>query len=242
MDRLLTESRLGGLGRKTESYPIRDVAAPLPLRDEATAATDRLMDRRDVPTETVAKSSAAFTAFFCEQTIASARVALFAGVAAWIASGASDFGHETQVPAIIEHRSLVAIPAGLAVFAASYLSLAQPYWQTFLTVLCVIHSVVIFSAAWVSYKTETPFDLEKWVLALILMLGLAALIPLRFFNAIGIGLYAAALSYLFLFLTNELLLSTVWMQALVAIALFGFCAVAYFRERLLWALFQFTEA
>jgi hypothetical protein len=137
-------------------------------------------------------------------------------------------------------HSFVAIPATLVVFAATYLSLAQRYWQTFLTVLCIVHSAVIFSAAWISYKTETPFDLEKWALALAVMIGIGALIPLRFFNAVGISVYAVGLIYLFLFLTNELLLSAAWMQGLIAVALFVLCAVAYFRERLLWVLFQST--
>ena len=157
MDRLLTDSKLGALERKSESYPIRDVTALLPLPDEPATRTDQLADKRHVQTETVSKNSAAFTAFVCSQTIASARVALFAAMAAWIASGAADVGHEGQAPAMIEHRSFVAIPAALAVFAATYLSLAQRYWQPFLTVIAVVHSAVIFSAAWISYKTETPF-------------------------------------------------------------------------------------
>jgi hypothetical protein len=63
MDRLLTESKLGGLAQKAETRPMRDVAAPLALRDEAAAPLEQLADKRHVQTETVSKSSAAFTAF-----------------------------------------------------------------------------------------------------------------------------------------------------------------------------------
>jgi hypothetical protein len=242
MDRLLTDSKLGALEQKSESHPIRDVAGPLPLRGDAAARTGQLADRRHIQTDTASKNSAAFTAFVCSQTIVYARVASFAVMAAWIAIGAADVGHEAQAPAMIEHRSFIAIPAALAIFAATYLSLAQRYWQTFLTMLCIVHAGVIFSAAWVSYKTETPFDLEKWALALAVTIGIGVLIPVRLLNAVVISVFAIGLIYLFLFLTNELLLSTAWLQGLNAVALFVFCAVAYFREQLLWALFQSDES
>jgi hypothetical protein len=134
------------------------------------------------------------------------------------------------------------VPGVFAFFAASYLSLAQRYWQTFLTVVCIVEGAVLFSAAWLSYKTEPSFDLEKWCLSLLLTLAIGALVPLRFFNAVGLGVFAAAFTYLFLILTNQLLLSTAWMQSQIAVALFVFCAVAYFREQQLWAFFQSTEA
>ena len=67
MDRLLTDSKLGALERKSESYPIRDVTALLPLPDEPATRTDQLADKRHVQTETVSKNSAAFTAFVARE-------------------------------------------------------------------------------------------------------------------------------------------------------------------------------
>lgn len=128
-----------------------------------------------------------------------------------------------------------------AIFAASYLRLAQRYWQTFLIALALLCSGVIFSAAWVAYKTEQSFDLEKWVLILLLALAISTLIPFRFFNAVGVAVYTAALTYLFLILTHQPLRSTASIQAEVAVVLFIVSAVAYFRERQLWAFFQSTS-
>ncbi len=241
MDRLLSEAKLGGLAQKPKNHPIRDVAAPLLLRADLAASKELVSENRNVSNASVAKSGVAFSAFFCEQTKASARVAMLAALAAWTLIGAAEVGHEMLVPAVIAHRGLIAIPTVFALFAATYSSLAQRYWQTFLTVLCIVNAVVIFSGAWVSYKTEPSYDLEKWCLSVVLAVATGALIPLRFFNAVGIGFYVAALSYLFLILTNQLLLSTAWMQANVAVALFVFCAVAYFREQRSWAFFQSTE-
>jgi hypothetical protein len=65
---------------------------------------------------------------------------------------------------------------------------------------------------------------------------------LRFLNAVGISIFGAGLIYLFLILINQLLLSTAWMQADFAVASFLACAIAYFREKHLWLLFQRTEA
>jgi hypothetical protein len=122
------------------------------------------------------------------------------------------------------------------------MSLAQRYWQTFLSAISVIFALVIFSAAWISYQTEPPFDIEKWCIVILVTVAALALMPLRFLNAVGISVFAAGLIYLFLILTNQLLLSTAWMHADVAMALLLACAIGYFREKHLWLLFQCTEA
>jgi hypothetical protein len=138
--------------------------------------------------------------------------------------------------AVDVHENGVSVPAFLA--PIHFGPIRARRMSFLVTASWICRRAVIFSAAWVSYKTEKPFYLEKWLLVLVLALAIGALIPLRFFNAVGIGICAAVLAYLFLFLTNELLLSTAWMQAVTALALFIFCAVAYFREQLLWAFFR----
>jgi hypothetical protein len=122
------------------------------------------------------------------------------------------------------------------------MSLAQRYWQTFLSAICVISTLVTFSAVWVSYQTEQPFDLEKWSIHVLAGLMCLALMPLRFLNVAGISVFVAGLIYLFLILTNQPLLSTAWIQAELTVALFLACAIGYFREKHLWQLFQSTEA
>jgi hypothetical protein len=237
MDRLLTERKLGSLGQKSVNRPITDVTASSRSRDDATPK-EQLQEDRSVQDTSGPRKNAEFSSFFCEQTTALARVALLVGLAAWTLPGAADLAREMQVPAMIAHRGLIAIPVVFAVFAATYSSLAQRYWQTFLLAVCIINGLVIFSAAWLSYKNEPSFDLERWCMNLILALANCVLIPLRFFSAAAISVFAAGLAYLFLVLTNQPLLSTAWMQAEVAVALFVLCAVAYFREQQLWLLFQ----
>ena len=241
MDRLLTEAKLGGLAQKSKNHPIGDVAAPLPLRADVTAPKDSVSENRNVSDASVAKSSAAFSAFFCAQTTTMARVALIAGTAAWVLTGAADLANQKEVPAMSEYRGLIGFPVAFAIFAASYMSLAQRYWQTYLSAICVINSLVIFSAAWVSYETEQPFDLEKACIAVLVTLAALTLTPLRFLNAVGISVFGMGLIYLFLILTNQLFLSTAWMQAEVALAYFLACAIAYYREKHLWLLFQCTD-
>jgi hypothetical protein len=237
MDRLLTEAKLGGLAQK---HPIRDVAAPLPLRADVAAPT--VSENRNVSDASVAKSSAVFSAFFCTQTTTMARIVLLVGLVGWTLMGAADLANENLVPAMGAYRGLVAIPVVFAFFAASYMSLAQRYWQTFLSAICVISAVVIFGAVWVAYQTEQPFDLEKWCIHILSGLMCLALMPLRFLNVAGINVFVGGLIYLFLILTNQPLLSMAWMQAELAVALFVACAIGYFREKHLWQLFQCTEA
>ena len=55
-----------------------------------------------------------------------------------------------QVPAMIAYRVLIIIPIAFVVFAATYLSVAQRYWQTFLLALCITMGLVAFGEAWLS--------------------------------------------------------------------------------------------
>jgi hypothetical protein len=242
MDRVLTESKLSGLAQKAESGTVRDIAAPLPMRNEPVAPIEQLLDKRDAQEASDSKESVSFSAFFCAQTTTMARVGILVLSAGWALTGAADLANEKLVPAMSTYRGLIALPVAFAVFAASYMSLAQRYWQTFLSAICAIFGLVIFNAAWLAYQTEQPFDLEKWcIFVLVAMTGLA-LIPLRFLNAVGMSVFAAGLAYLFLILTKQLLFSTAWMQVEVIMVLFLVCAIDYFREKHLWLLFQCTEA
>src|SRR5215470_5721006 len=73
MDRLLTERKLSGLAQKTESRPIQDVALPSTLHDAATTPVERPDERGDLSKAPSAKSSSAFSTFFCEHTVTMAR-------------------------------------------------------------------------------------------------------------------------------------------------------------------------
>jgi TIR domain len=237
MDRLLTESKLGALEQKSQNRPIRDDSVSLRPRDVAAAPKEQVQEISD------ARQSAEFRSFFCAQTTTMARVALLVGSAGWVLIGAADhLANEKLMPAASEYRGLIAIPVIFAIFAASYMSLAQRYWQTFLSAICVILALVIFSAAWLVYQTEQPFDLKQWCIFVLVGLAGQALIPLRFLNAVGMSVFVAGLIYLFLILTKQLLFSTAWMQAELILALFLVCAIGYFREKHLWLLFQCTEA
>ena len=171
-----------------------------------------------------------------------ARVALLLVSAGWVLMGAVLLTHEKLIPEMSEYRGLIAIPIVFAVFAASYMSLAQRYWQTFLSAICVILALVLFGAACVSYQTEQTFNLEGWFILALEAVATLALIPLRFLNAVGMSVFVAGLTYLNLFLTKQLLFSTAWMQAVLILALFLVCVIGYFREKHLWLLFQCTEA
>lgn len=242
MDRLLTESKLGAVEQKSQNRPTGDDSVSLRPRDIAAAPKEQVPKNHSVQEISDARRSAEFRSFFCAQTTTMARVALLVACAGWVLNGAADLANEKLVPAMSAYRGLIAIPVLFAVFAASYMSLAQRYWQTFLSAICVIIALVIFSAAWVSYQTEQPFDLEKWcIVVLVAMTGLA-LTPLRFLNAVGMSVFVAGLAYLFIILTKQLLFSTAWMQVEVIMALFLTCAIGYFREKHLWLLFQCTEA
>jgi hypothetical protein len=243
MDRLLTESKLGALEQKSQNRPIRDDSVLLRPRDVAAAPKEQVPKNHSVQEISDARQSAEFRSFFCAQTTTMARVSLLVGLAGWVLVGAADhLANENVMPAASEYRGLIAIPVVFAVFAASYMSLAQRYWQTFLSAICVMLALVLFSAAWLLYQTEQPFDLEQWVIFTLVALAGQALIPLRFPNAVGMSVFAAGLTYLFLILTKQLLFSTAWMQVELILALFLVCAIAYFREKHLWLLFQCTEA
>jgi hypothetical protein len=236
MDRLLTESKLASLGQK--SVPITDVTASSRSRDDATPK-EQLQEDRSVQDTSDPRKNAEFSSFFCEQTTASARVALLIGLVS-VTLPVGELAPE-QVPVTSAYRGLIGIPFILfmfAVFAATYSSLAQRYWQTFLLAYNTIISLALFSAAWLSYQNEPSFDLEKWGMITILAIANGVLFPLRFFNAAGYSVFVAGSVYLFLVLTNQSLLSTAWMQAAVGVALLVFCAVAYFREQQVWLLFQ----
>src|SRR5262249_903401 len=77
MDRLLTESKLASLGQK--SVPITDVTASSRSRDDATPK-EQLQEDRSVQDTSDPRKNAEFSSFFCEQTTASARVALLIGL------------------------------------------------------------------------------------------------------------------------------------------------------------------
>jgi hypothetical protein len=134
MDRLLTEAKLGGLAQKSKNHPIRDVAAPLPLRADVAAPNELVPKNHSVQEISDARQSAEFRSFFCTQTTTMARIALLVGLAGWSLGGVADLANEKLMPAMSAYRGLVAIPAVFALFAASYMSLAQRYWQTFVSV------------------------------------------------------------------------------------------------------------
>jgi hypothetical protein len=242
MDRLLTESKLGPLEQKSQNRLIRDDSVSLRPRDVAAAPEEPVPKNQSVRGISEARKSAEFRSFFCAQTTTMARVALLLVSAGWVLVGAALLAHEKLIPEMSEYRGLIAIPIVLAVFAASYMSLAQRYWQTFLSAICVTLALVLFGAACVSYQTEQTFNLEGWYILVLEAVATLAVIPLRFLNAVAISVFVAGLISLFLILTKQLLFSTAWMQAVVILALFVVCAVGYFREKHLWLLFQCTEA
>jgi hypothetical protein len=143
MDRLLTESKLGALEQKSQNRPIRDDSVSLRPRDVAAAPKEQV-PKNHVQEISDARQSAEFRSFFCAQTTTMARVALLVGSAGWVLIGAADhLANEKLMPAASEYRGLIAIPVIFAIFAASYMSLAQRYWQTFLSAICVILALVI---------------------------------------------------------------------------------------------------
>jgi hypothetical protein len=240
MDRLLTESKLGALEKKTETRPMKDAAAPLALHDEAAAPQEQLPHRRDVPGASNSKESPLFSSFFREQTVTMARFTLVLAFAAWIVPAAV---RDMQMPMIV-YRGLIAVPILVVAFAASYSSLAQRYWQTFLSIMAVLNGLAIFAGALVAYeyKTEPTFNLNRWVDVAMMAAAGGALLPVRFLNAAWICVYGLGLFYFLLFWIGQSLLSTLFMQFAVVLTLCVFCAAAYFREQLLWAFFQSTEA
>jgi len=242
MDRLLTESIPGALEQKSQNRTIRDDPVSLRPRDIAAASKEQVPKNHSVQEISDAQRSAKFRSFFCAQTTTMARVAFLVSFAGWLLVGAAALANEKPMPAMSEYGGLIAIPVVFAVFAASYMSLAQRYWQTFLSAICVILGLVNFSATWVSYQTEQPFDLEQLYIVALGASAVLALIPLRFLNAVGMSVFVAGLTYLFLILTKQLLFSTAWMQGILIGALFLVCAIGYFREKHLWLLFQCTEA
>jgi TIR domain-containing protein len=243
MDLLLIESKPGALEQKSQNRPIRDDSVSLRSRDVAAAPKEQVPKNHRVQGILDARQSAEFRSFFCAQTMTMARIVLLVASAGWVLNGAADYlVNEKLVPAMSELRGLIAIPVVFAGFAASYMSLAQRYWQTFLSAICVILGLINTSAAWVAYQTGQPFDLEKSLNFVLVALAALALTPLRFLNAVGMSVFVAGLVYLFLILTEQLLLSTAWMQAQLILALFLVCAIAYFREKHLRLWFQCTEA
>jgi hypothetical protein len=241
MDRLLTETKLSGLAQKAESGAIRTIAASLPKRDEP-APREELLDKGDVQEASNSVEATAFSSFFCEQTITMARFTLVLAFSAWIILGSADLGREMQTPILLVYRGTITVPILVVAFAASYSSLAQLYWQTFLSIMCVLNGLVIFFGALVSYKTETTFDFNKFVTLAMVAPAAGALLPVRFLNAAGIGVFGLGLFYLLLFWTGQAFLPTLWMQLAFVFVLCVFCAAAYFREQLLWALFQSIDA
>src|SRR5262249_37354381 len=242
MDSLLTESKPGALEQKSQTRPIRDDSVPFRPRDVAAAPKEQVPKNHSVQEISDARQNAEFRSFFCAQTTTMARVALLVAAAGWMLVGAVELANEKLTPALSEYRVLIAIPIVFAAFAASYMSLALRYWQTFLSAICVIPALGNFSAAWITYQTEQSFDLERLSVASVVAVGTMALIPLRLLNAVGMSVFVAGLIYLLLILTKQLLFSTAWMQTQVILALFLVCAVGYFREKHLWLLFQCTEA
>jgi hypothetical protein len=244
MDRLLTESKVGAPEQKSQNRLIRDDSVSFRPSDVAAAPKEQVPKNHSVQEISEARKSAEFRSFFCAQTTTMARVGLLTGSAGWVLVGAAVLANEKLMPEMSEseYRGLIAIPMGFAVFAASYTSLAQRYWQTFLSAICVILALVLFGAAWVSYQTEQPFNLEGWCIVVLEAVAMQALIPLRFLNAVAISVFIAGLIYLFLILTKQLLFSTAWMQTEIILALFLVCAIGYFREKHLWLFFQCTEA
>jgi hypothetical protein len=243
MDRLLTESKLGALAQKTETRPMKDVAAPPALHDEAAAPQEQLPDKRDVPEESNSTESPLFSSFFREQTVTMARFTLVLAFAAWIAGAAVQTGSQMQMPMTV-YRGLIAVPILATAFAASYSSLAQRYWQTFLSIMAVLNGLAIFVGVLVTYKynTEPTFDMNPWVDVCLMAVGGGALLPVRFLNAAWICVYGLGLFYFLLFWIGKSLLSTLFMQFAVVVMFCVFCGAAYFREQLLWAFFQSTEA
>jgi hypothetical protein len=239
MDRLLAESSLGGLAEKAENRTVRQVDPPSPLRTEAAAPNEQLPDDRVIQDMPDPRKSAAFATFFCEQTMTVARVAVGLGIAAFVLFGVVDLGREMQVAALNEHRGLIAVPTIVVLFAASYSSLVQRHWQTYLSAICIVMGLVVVSGALVSFHSEgIAFDVERWVTLSLLTVAIGTLLPLRFVIAAALSVYGLALICVFLIWTNRLGMESLWMQLAFALALAVFCAAAYFREQLLWTLFQ----
>jgi hypothetical protein len=242
MDRLLTESKLSGLAQKAESGTVRNIAAPLPMRDQPVAPKEQLLDKRDAQEASDSKESVSFSAFICEQTITMARFTLVLTFAAWIIFGALELGREMRTTILLVYHGSIAVPILVVAFAASYSSLAQRYWQTFLSIMSVLTSLAIFFGTLISYQTEPPFDVNKWVDFAMMTAAGGALMPVRFLNAAWICVCGLGLFYLLLFWTQQTFLATLRLQLAFIFTLCVYCAAAYFREQLLWALFQSTDA
>jgi hypothetical protein len=238
MDRLLTETKLSGSTQKAESGAIRDIDASVPIRDEHVAPKEQLLDQRDAQEASDSGESAAFFSFFCERTIAMARFTLVLAFVGWLMIGAADLTSEMRTPILVVYRGSIAVPLLIVAFAASYWSLAQLYWQTFLSIVAVLNGLAILFGALISYKAgPTLFDLNKWFYLVMMTIGAGALLPVRFLNAAGICVYGLGVFYLLLFLTEQPF-PPLYMQLAVGFLFCVFCAAAYFREQLLWALFQ----
>jgi hypothetical protein len=247
IDGLLTGSNHGPLEQKSQNPSVRDDSVSLRPRDVAAAPKVQVPKNHSVQEISDARQSAEFRSFFCAQTTTMARVALLITFAGWVLVGATGLDVRAPMPAMSEYRGseyrgLIVTPVLFALFAASYMSLARRYWQTFLSAIWVILDLVLFTAAWVAYQTEQPFNLEQWCIFVLMGVATQALFPLRFLNTVGISVFGAGLIYLFLFLTKQLLFSTAWMQVEIMLAFFLACAIGYFREKHLWLLFQCTEA
>ena len=79
-------------------------------------------------------------------------------------AGAVGVGHEMQIPMLIAYHGSIAVPILVVSFAASYSSLAQLYWQTFLSIMAVLNGLAIFAGALVTYHETAPtFDTNAWV-------------------------------------------------------------------------------
>jgi len=152
-----------------------------------------------------------------------------------------ELGSEMQAPVLLLYRSIT-VSIFVIAFAASYWSLAQYYWQTFLSIVCVLNGLAVLFGGLVSYKTEPTFDPKKWIVIVMVAVAAGALLPVRFLNAIWISVYGLGLSFIFLFWTGQAFLPTLRMHLAFTLILCVFSVTAYFRERLLWALFRSIDA
>ena len=180
MDRLLTENKLASFGQNSINRLVTDVRPSSKSRDDATPK-EQLPEDRSVQDTSDPRKDPEFSSFFCEQTLASARACLLIGLGSLTLLGGTDLSHEIEVLGIERVPGLIFIPFVFAAFAATYSSLAQHYWQTFLLALSIITSLAIFSGAWLSYTNEPSFDLERWGMNTILVVANGTLMPLRFF-------------------------------------------------------------
>jgi len=186
------------------------------------------------------KELADFAAFYCDQTIVVGRTAMAIGMVSWLSLGIIDLIGDT--PGMLGHyRTLIAVPSTVAIFAASFSTPAQRYWQTFLSAICVVDGLVVFGAALVEYVSGTGFNIWQWMAIALVTVAIATLFPLRFANAVGICIFGLLLVCVFYVITKQPLNVSLFLVIVFMISCFVCVSVAFFRERTLLLLFRSSQ-